>query len=294
MRRAKNLITIAIISSLGMGTVQAHAEGRPLSKFIELVFSADDELCAPLARVYNGLLSIHADVPDLERQYAGRFRAIGLVEPRRLSNHPYPDDDPGVTIARGGVRLLNAYYDLDLTGDGRHRQVFADDECSPGCHEFSTVVWISKPSMELTLKEYHWPDGRGGVNQAHFFDPASVALSVSFAHKPLLASSGSPPIYRAVYGPYFFDKIATEEERSLSTHERLEHSIHDGSMRGDISVGGGDLIQQVWVYKQRAIFSARNWLGIDVLIYRYTDSNSIDDVCYLAPAFIFPNPVKAR
>ena len=252
---------------------EARSEAKTDPSHVEVLFSAEDELCEPLADVYDRLYREHGPgrhlVLDWERQFSGRFRAIGLIEPQRVSDLPTPD-----RFGAGPV----AYYRVDFSNDDRNRLIYVEDQCVGRCDEFSTVIWVFNSGASARLKEYKWPDGEGQVHEFELFDPAVIESALSFELKPREEPKPDPtyprPTYPTVYAR-FFDKIASAHDRSLSILERLNR--HDIIIAG----GSGPFIQQVWRFNGKAIFTARDFWS-NVLVYRYAGANAIEDICYLA------------
>lgn len=283
MRVQMNLLFAALVCLSGMGVVSAHSEEKKDPSRIDVLYSAEDDLCKPLAAAYNRLNHTHSQNLDWERGAVDVFQAIGLREPEQLKDMDLPDEV-------GGGDLRQVYYSVDLTGNGQRRIVFIDDQCVGRCDEFSTIVWILRPGDGVKLKEYKWPDAGGRLNKWDLLDPSIISSAISFDLKPKPQDiRDDQPIYPTIYGPRFLDKIATGEDKELSLLERLGKSIAKPYIHGNLSINGGSgpLVQQVWSYKGKTYFTARELgfggpFGIGVLVYRYVAENSIEDVCYLS------------
>jgi len=210
---------------------------------VELLFSADDQLCKPLARLYNRLSHTHHKKADWEQKYASDFRAIGLVQPSAIERRQLFEAD-----------WLDAYFRVELADEGRPRLVYVEDYPLGSHGDFQTNVWILKPASDARGE---YPSGV--YVSAAQFPPNSVDLAVLFGG--LVTESAA---YRHIKAPYYFKKIATPAR-----------------LRSQLAIWPG-AIQRIFKFGRGVIFTARGPDASTALVYRFEPANTIEDLCYFA------------
>ena len=252
------------------------AQRAPKMVHVRVLFSANDRLCKPLARLYERLSRVrHYASPEgmvetefglsWEDEYSPQFNAIGLEQPQPLNDsmHPFSPalSEGNALVAEDGAHVhftasLRAYYKVDLVGDRTQQMVSVDDNSIGGHGAFGTDVWILKPGSEAKVDSDGWPL------------PDVVDLGVFFGNAPVEKGA-----YRHIEMPYYFNKIASPGDRALPAVARAR--------KGNLSIGPPTVVQRLFRFKGRYYFTARQ-IGLSyALVYRYREMGRIDDVCYL-------------
>jgi hypothetical protein len=263
------VLLCAITGTFNLAAAQKVASDR---EHVELIYSEEDDLCRPLAGLYDELNHIHhytesegsrIDIasPQWEDKYASKFSAIGLDQPKPLNDtlHPFSQSP------------LHAYYKVDLTDKGVSQLVYVEDERYGGHIEgdlsaFGTNVWIIKPGAEIQMEDYqHAQPTSGEVITTEQPSPSIVELGIFF-----IGTAGSGR-FRMVPFPYFFNKIVPKRELHLPRQKR----------RFDLAIGS-NAPQRLFKFRDEFIFTARtSYLGT-AMVYRVMPNGTLADVCYFA------------
>jgi hypothetical protein len=252
------LVSAILASSIHHPAIPAEVgSSRGDPRQVEMLYSEDDTLCRPLARLYNKLSHEQPLGHGWEDNYAGLFSAIGLRQPAPLNDalHPFQQTP------------RQAYYRLQL-GDGQHSQlVFVGDTHSGDRGQFRTNVWIFKPGMDIDGRQFFLP---GGGVPGRGFEPSKIKVAVLFWW------SSYPEGYRWIGLPYYFLKITTPAERAAIEADPERPQPVEG-----LSPSIAYTIQRPFIFRRSTIFLAED--GFYFLVYAY-NHGKIDDVCYFANA----------
>jgi uncharacterized protein YecT (DUF1311 family) len=225
-------------------------------KHVVMVYSADDALCKPIAKLYDELNHRPVQVLDWEGDFRTRFAQIGLTSPSPWAAQSYQ-------MRRAISGLKRIFYRLDLAGDGKFRLVYIEDLPVGSRGEYGTNVWIFNPDADVS-KYLSAPVQSEGMQ----FDSDIVEYAIIFSQNNL------QPRYKGISNPYFFDRITAPEQRSLPIRDRIS---------GELFLGMGTInIQRVFLYNNKFIFTTRTFGFSTALVYKYVPSIGITDLCYLA------------
>jgi hypothetical protein len=247
------IATVVLVQQLACGAVTAQTSKAPSahspaqdSKRVELLYSGDDAVCRPLATLYDTLAHMAPRDADWEHRFAARFEAIGFETLRPLNNPLHPFDKSADPTHR------SLYYRADLSGGGKQLIHFHNTPLGTN-GAFITHLWIFRPGADIDLP----PD-----EPFEHFPPEKLEMGI-------LGDGAEPDIGV----PYFFDKIATAEQRSLPIAERVKR---EPSL-------GGPLAQAIFRVKSYYVFTAKEIFLGTALVYKIRAvPPGIDDLCYLA------------
>jgi len=273
---AAALASYFIVAGAAVAAGQTPAEPNHM----KVLFSENDALCVPLARLYDRLSQVHhyAEPEGMVRteiglswedEYAPQFQAIGLQQPQPLNDpaHPFrPALSAGnALVTEDGARVhftasLSAYYRLDLANDRKDRIVYIEDLPIGGHGAFGTNVWIFKFGRDVKANSEDNPP------------PGIVDLRVFFSDAPRDVKHS-----RHVQIPYFFDKILSPSQRALPTIDRIRN--------GQPNIAPPTVIQRLFLFNNHYYIIARELSLANALVYRYQKKSRIDDVCYFSTSY---------
>jgi hypothetical protein len=248
------LAYVAIVWAGNIGGIAAADPEDPLR--IELVGSIDNEMCRPLAQLYDRLNHAHHKVLDWEDHFRKEFQAIGFERPQPLKDPQHP-------LIREGEQI-RGFYSLDLAGDGQNRFVYLQD-IPVGAHgAFGTNIWIIRKNAAVDPER---------ANEAsrdislYFPTISDFATSFTFNFRRLDIPH--------VGAPYFFEDLDgwsgySGRERSFLTDL--------GFPRGSV------VVQRIFQFERQIIVTARDMGNETVLVYKIGDQQTTKAICYMANA----------
>jgi hypothetical protein len=272
-------------SDLGRDSAQGCLFGVYRQRILDLnsktvvLYSEDDGLCKPLAKLYDELGYIHTYMEKethdsdpgpvfgsfptniiWETAYRDRFAAIGLKTPHPLEYSqgcPWNNDCPE-----------SAEYRVRLSAHGPMRLITLDDDVS---RNGSPYVGGTNLSILSRDSQYSQPE-----SQIPDVDQYNTDLSVLFSTEnhpadPDSKDNNPEDDDKTISLPYWFEKL--DSRKSLDDYRRYL----DGSA-----------IQRVFEYKGGAVFTARD--GTLLLVYRVMEDGRMDDVCYIEKSDIDHDP----
>jgi len=225
---------------------------------IKILYSEDNALCEPLARLYANLGREYPRAHNWEDRYEKKFYSIGF--------HPIkPLQGPFYYYQKW---LLNGYFRIHTASGKQSRLIHVEDiDTTP--HGFLTDLWVFKEDADIRQADFFTLEGGGpGKN----FDPADIDIAILFT---IPFSTFNITGYRRIELPYYFLKIASEADKL---------AIRNSAGRWFVPFPGftevsNSIVQRPFNVGSRTIILAENRESF--LAYQITDSGKIDDVCYL-------------
>jgi hypothetical protein len=236
---------------------------------VELLYSENDALCRPVARVYDQLSRDHPHTIDWEDEYSALWQSIGLRQPQAL-------DDPLHPLHRDVPR--QAYYRLILGGEHEKRLVYLEDVLFSSHGDFGTNIWIFKPHADVTTAQFFNVNPNRGGGPGDQFDAESIGIAVVFSFyaswPPGSKMPGLNNVRTNIRLPYYFKRIATPAELDLPPHQLIARIP-------GLWPGNSYTIQRIFEFRGSVFFLAEN--SNNFLVYHLKDDR-VDDVCYMSTA----------
>lgn len=261
LRAARYCITA--LASVLLSTAFADGLARattPQDRRVVVLYSTEDSLCKPLAELYQWIIFGQSKVGFYaEDTFASRFQSIGLLAPKPLDDYLHElSPDP----------IKQAYYRLKFAGEASPRLAYLEDRATDSHGDIKTNVWILKPGADV--------DGKKRFIDGYNFTPESVGLAILLSVDSDFVSywGTDNPNFRTVRGPFFFKKIAHQDDLALPAVQ-LPPKVPN------VGAGVAYAIQRVFLFHGEPIFLADDQLAF--LAYRF-EADSTRDVCYLARA----------
>lgn len=245
-----------LVGSTQHPAIPAEGRGSTSDSYrVEMLYSEDDTLCRPLGRLYDKLNHEHPRELDWEDRYKSRLNAIGLQNPETLDDRLHSFQ----AIPR------RAYYRLRFAGDAQARLIYVEDVWYANDGNFRSNVWIFVPGGDVEAGHFFNTGQSGGPGEE--FQPDKIDLAILFS-----PTYPRPAGYRRVELPYYFQKIATQSERSVIKSQQNKAVFIPG-----LTNGTAYIIQRPFLFGSSVVVLAEG--GGEFLVYRFK-KDQMDDICY--------------
>lgn len=228
---------------------------------IEVLLSADDALCKPMAAVFTRLNRKHPHSMDPLLSFPKAFSQIGITQPPHL-------EDPKHKYTSAMYGSLNAFYKIDVAGEGKERLVYLEDLGT--LPDVTTLVWIFKNNADYRTVPVDTKADRWYLD---VIDNEAIDFLIDFitVARPSIATNELKK-YTQSKGDYYFEKLYSDADRAISEKSRYEKDHYF------LSAGP----QRIFLFEGKYYFlSGYSLLNVG-LVYRLLPALKMDDICYFA------------
>jgi hypothetical protein len=252
-------IAFVLIASQSL-SIPARAADRAERERIEVLYSAEDNLCHSLGDLLNRLHARYPKATYLSEVRVSAFRGTGLRPPPWVEptdpwggppEHGFPERRPGF------------FFRANVTGDGQKRVVYVRDYAIGHYGSYTTEVWILKPGMDYREKSGLDTSRKEMVTDV---DPEVVDLLVAFYER----DRWRPFQYPYVKGPDHRIGFPAIPRPSQDAEKYLRLLFASG------------MAQEPFSFSGRIYFSAGVPLRGYSLVYRITPAMTAEAVCMTA------------
>ncbi len=252
----------SVLLASQFSSTPARAVDRAARNRIEVLYSAEDNLCHTLGDLFNRLHAHYPKALYLSDVRVSVFRGTGLrpppwIEPTdpggEFPEHGFPEHKPGF------------FFRANVSGDGQKRVAYVRDYALGHHGGYMTEVWILKPGADYREKSGLDTSRKETVTDV---DPEVVDLLVAFAER----DRWWPFQYPYVKGPNHRIGFPTAPRPSEDAEMLLKRVFAGGQAQEPFSFSG------------RIYFSAGLPFNGFNLVYRITSGLTAETVCMTGPA----------